>query len=163
MHQYNNPKEINDLLVKYKKNINSDSYKEILNVCKTSTQDKIHIFRVNGFTKAFFLVSRYQILAYCLGGALFSFYLMPIKWQKFDEQESDPMLTKKRKKEIDSGRNKIIFGAISLIVTGGLGFRLTLNMGKRLLKNIYWLPKQNKLELNYFSFFGFEKPIIVDP
>ena len=88
---------------------------------------------------------------------------MPIKWQKFDEQEKDPKLTKRKKREIDEGRKKIIFGAISLIVTGSLAFRLTLNMGRRLLKNIYWLPKENKLELNYYSLLGFTKRLTVSP
>mgnify|MGYP001452990929 CR=1 FL=1 len=159
--QENKQELLEAFLNKYKKNVNKDTFQEILKVC--NAEERVQLFKTNWFTKAFFLVSRYQILAYCIGGGLYSFYIMPEKWQKIKAMEEKERVTKKEQKEIIKNKQKIIGGGIVLLISGILGLSLTLAMGKRLIKTIYWLPKENKFEINYFSFFGFSKPIKVSP
>lgn len=158
---FQNPESVNTAIIKHKKNIIPETFSEILNACKEHR--KIQLFKITWFTKLFFLVSRYQILGYCIGGGLYSFYVMHEKWEKVQALEAKETKTKKEQKEISKIKQKMLFGGIALILCGIFGTYLTMEMGKRLIKTIYWLPKENKFELNYFSFFGFNKPIIVSP
>jgi hypothetical protein len=118
---------------------------------------KIHIFKITWFTKL------YQILGYCIGGGLYSFYIMKEKWEKIKAIESKEKVTKKEQKEIYKNKQKMLFGGIALILCGIFGTYLKMGMGKRLIKNIYWLPNENKFELNYYNFFGFSIPTLVSP
>ena len=72
-------------------------------------------------------------------------------------------ITKKERKEITRNKQKIILGVSTIILSGFFACYVTHFMATRLVKNIYWLPQTNKIQINFFSIFCGDKPVILDP
>jgi len=143
------------------KGITKESFNKIKEIAKV--QDKVHLFNIFGFTKWFFIITRYQIMGYCIIGALYAFYETTIKWKSLSEKEAQKGLTRREKKEISNNKTKIVIGVSTLIISGLLACYVTHFMGKRLVKDIYWLPATNEIQLNYFSLFCGSKVAIENP
>jgi hypothetical protein len=80
---FNNTKEVETVLTKFKKELTEENFKELYKI--SSKQKAVHLFKINGFTKAFFVVTRYQIMGYCIGGGLYTLLTIPEKWEKLNE------------------------------------------------------------------------------
>jgi len=157
---FNNTEVVQKALQSHK-TVVEESFKQIKEISKA--QDKVHLFKIYGFTKWFFIITRYQIIAYCLGGALYAFYETAIKWRSLTARQEQKGLTKREKKEIKNNKTKIIVGVTTLIISGMLACYVTHFMGRRLVKDIYWLPATNQLQFNYFSLFCGDKVVIENP
>jgi len=157
---FNNTEAVEKALKAPKGAFNKQMFEHVAEVAKA--QEKVHLFKIYWFTKWFFIITRYQIIGYCIGGALYAFYETFIKWQSLTEKENQK-LTKRERKEIATNKKKIVLGVTTLIVSGILACYVTHFMGKRLIRDIYWLPGTNQLQLNYFSLFCGSKPMLVDP
>jgi hypothetical protein len=44
-----------------------EAYGKLKSLCEQEKQASLHLYRMAGFTKALFLVSRYQVYFYCIG------------------------------------------------------------------------------------------------
>lgn len=157
---FNNTEVVQKALESHK-TITEEAFKQIKEVAKA--QEKVHLFKIYGFTKWFFIITRYQIMGYCVVGALYAFYETGVKWGSLTEKEGQKGLTKREKKEIKNNKTKIIVGVTTLIVSGLLASYVTHFMGKRLVKDIYWLPATNQIQLKYFSLFCGDKLALENP
>lgn len=157
---FNNKEVVDKAMAAHKGAFNKQMFEQVANVAKA--QEKVHLFKIYWFSKWFFIITRYQIIGYCLVGALYAFYETFFKWQSLTEKENQK-LTKRERKEIANNKKKIVLGVTTLIVSGILACCVTNFMGKRLIRDIYWLPGTNQLQLNYFSLFCGSKPVIIEP
>jgi len=156
---FNNPEIVEKTMNSLKGGFNKEMFEKVAEV--TKGQDKVHLFKIYWFSKWFFIITRYQIIGYCLIGGLYAFYETFFKWQSLTDRENQN-ITRKERKEIATNKKKIVLGVTTLIVSGILACCVTHFMGKRLIRDIYWLPKTNQMQLNYFSLFCGSKPVIVD-
>ena len=156
---FNNPDAINKMLTNIK-TVNDESYKLIKDSIKSIP--KVQLFRGNLFTKSCFVVSRYQLFGYCIASSAYTLYIIYTKWSEIQAIEAK-LLTKKRKKEIEKKKIKLLIGTIVLISSSLFGIYITRYMGKRIVKSIYYLPQENKFQINYFSLLCLDKPVYVDP
>lgn len=157
--EFRNADNVAKLLQTYKGKINPNSFQELVELAKPQ---QIHLFKMFWFTKWFFIITRYQIMGYCIGGGLYAIYLTGSKWTQLTEREGQK-ISKKERKEIDKNKMKIIASIVVLLISGTLACYVTHTMGQRLVKNIYWDPLKNKIQLDYFTLFCRDKPIYVDP
>jgi hypothetical protein len=77
-------------------------------------------------------------------------------FQKFSKLEG-------KSKKVERKKQKLVLMAVLLITSCILGGYVTYFMGRRLVKSIYYIPKENKFELNFFNFFCFNKRVIYKP
>ena len=83
---FNNKEVVEKALNAHKGGFNKQMFEQVAEVAKT--QEKVHLFKIYWFTKWFFIITRYQIIGYCIGGALYAFYETFIKWQSLTEKEN---------------------------------------------------------------------------
>ena len=140
-----NPFEINDFLKK-NENFNIIELKEI---AQNYQIDKIHIYKLNNSYEFFFKYLRFQnfsLILICLPAFISYYYNQETK---LSEKE-----TKKKKKYIP-------FLAFSFGILGLSIFFYILS--KRLVLSMFYLPKQNIIEIEFLKFFGNKKSIFVKP
>jgi len=157
---FHNPEVVEKTLNAHKGAFDKAMFEKVAEV--TKGQEKVHLFKIYWFSKWFFIITRYQIIGYCIVGGLYAFYETFFKWQSLTDRENQK-ITRKERKEIATNKKKIVLGVTTLIVSGILACYVTHFMGKRLVRDIYWLPSTNQIQLNYFSLFCGSKPVLVDP
>lgn len=158
--EFDNPEKINLFLFKNKKNIDSkEAFAELEKVCKEN--EKVQLFKARGFYKAIFIVTRFQVFAYCIGIGLYTMYMIYSRRHEINPENYE-YLSKSKKDEVYKKKRKMVVSATLAVLSGTLGTYLTFAFGKRMVHSIYWLPLQRKFEVNYYNMLCMKKPYYVN-
>ena len=150
MSDFKNSQQINNYLQPLKE-LTSENLKEIKNIL--NTEKKIHIFQVFSITKFLFIGTRLQVLVYGSGTLAYSFYALYYKYYK--------IYYHKKTERARIMRIKLISAFILVLLSSAFGLSLTFGLGKRIVKSIFYLPKEEIFEINYFNLMCFDKTVKV--
>ena len=133
------------------KEFTSENFQEIQRLLKS--EKKVHIFQIYSLTKFLFIGTRLQVLLYSIATMSYGFYALYSKYYK--------QYYHRKTERARIMRIKILGSFIVVLFSSILGLVITLKLGKRVVKSIYYLPKEESFEINYFSLMCFNKTINV--